>query len=139
MKLNKLLIVGCLSIAAFASCKKSSSNSKIVGTWDMKQLAIDYNENGVMDASEVINIDSVGSGTIIFNSDGTGSEHVSYMGLIDSTISIKKWVLQNNDQDLIVTENDGTTMLSHITVLTNTDLTIEDTTKPMTWTVCKKH
>lgn len=142
MKLNKLLIVGCLSIAAFSitSCKKSSSSSsKLVGTWDLKQLGEDMNGNGVMDANEVQSIDGYGTGTATFNSDGTGSEHiVFYGGLVDSSVTFKKWTLQNGDRDLVITASDGTTLLSHVT-LTNTDLTVADTSTPITWTIWKKH
>lgn len=140
MKMNKLLIVGCLSIAAFsiASCKKSSSTSKLVGTWNLTQVGEDANGNSVMDASEVQNVSGLGTGVVTFNSDGTGSEHVVfYGGLVDSTVTFKKWTLQNSDQDLVLTASDGTTLLSHVT-LTNTDLTIADTSKPITWTIWKK-
>jgi len=141
MKLNNLLIVTCISFAtalSVASCKKSSSGSKIVGTWNLTQVAQDVNGNSVMDASEVQNVSGLGTGTLIFNSDGTGSEHVVfYGGLVDSSVTFKKWVLQNGDQDIVITASDGRTMLSHVT-LTSTDLTVADTSNPITWTIWKK-
>jgi len=49
MKLHKLIIVSCISLATMlsvASCKKSSTNT-LVGTWKLTQTGVDSNNNGV--------------------------------------------------------------------------------------------
>lgn len=81
MKLNKLLIVGCLSIAAIsiASCKKTSTKSTkdmLQGTWTLSQAGYDANNNNTVDPGETT--DTTG-GTVAFNSDNTGS--LSGLGL----------------------------------------------------------
>ncbi|MGN6567081.1 MAG: lipocalin family protein [Flavipsychrobacter sp.] len=119
MKLNKLLIVGCLSIAAFsiASCKKSSSSSTkdmLVGTWTQTMSGYDANNNNVVDAGETT---ADNSGTVTFNKDNTGT--ISGSGLsFPMTYSL-------NDKNLSVYVAGDTTNLL-ITSISSSSLTVKD-------------
>ncbi|MGN6567080.1 MAG: lipocalin family protein [Flavipsychrobacter sp.] len=142
MKLNKALIVTCLSFATLlsaVSCKKSSTN-KLVGTWKLNQTGTDLNGNGMIDAGEMASFDSTGMGAIVtftFNSNGTGSERIVFTGFLDSSASFK-WTSSNGNKDLTLSDQSGNSELFHVSTLSSTDLVLADTANPIDWLAFKK-
>lgn len=130
--MNKTLvgIIGTCAIfaAAFTSCKKSKSSPQhdnVTGNWKKTAYAIDTNNNGVMDANEVLPIDSVSAKLIVvFNGDGSGQ-------IITGNVTLNQfaWSLENNNTllKLIYRDPAGKTTIQHIDNLTSSAMTLKDT------------
>jgi hypothetical protein len=143
-------LIGILAIGmlALASCKKKeddSARARLIGKWKLTQTAVDANNNGVMDASEVTTEADSNVTYFTFKSDGNGEESFALSGLnfsVDFT-----WSLESNDQKLRLIDKSGSATpsgnLMNIETLTGSDLVIRDSAMAGTavvdsWTIFKK-
>jgi len=149
---SKLLIV---LLAAFSltatSCKKKKDDSvkaRISGKWKLMQTGMDANNNSIMEPSEVVTIPDTLALFTTYQSDGTGSLSVEFMGA--SISSNFTWTLLNNDADVNIKSNGTANPLFqvtegtfHIHSLTSSDLITRDSTSVdsvsgYAWNVFKK-
>jgi len=124
----RLLAILAFGLATITSCKKKTDDSvkaKLTGAWKGIKHANDINNNGTMDASEIVVLTDSISEVMTFNSDGTGS---LVWTIEDSpTIQTMTWKLINGDRDFVATLSfSGNTYsdTAHIENLTSSDLEI---------------
>ncbi len=151
MKNTIKIIFGVLgiSIIAFTSCKKKkdeSAKAKLEGKWKIVQAGTDANNNGVMEATEVVTVPDTLASFATFNGDGTGSVSAEFMG---AAISFGfSWSLLNNDADINIKPAAGVTSgieetTLHINSLSFSDMVTSDTSTVSgvlmrNWSVYKK-
>lgn len=113
---------------------------QVVGTWKTTQQGNDANNNGIWDASEHQTIPAADASTMLFNSNGTGTQSATLNGTL-ITIPFT-WNLQNNDNDIrVISSFSGTNDTSIMTIisLSNTDWVLKDgTTTPTSFIALKK-
>lgn len=142
-----LLVCGVLCVLS-TSCKKKNSNNTttpaastkdmLTGSWNLTQTADDDNKNGSLDDSEKVNLGTGESGTIIFNTDGTGS--IYNVSPIDTMQETFMWTLQNNDKEVKILVPNFDTTVSAIQSISATDLTLlnDITDAQKSWIILKK-
>ncbi len=149
---TKLLIV-LLATASLAatSCKKKKDDSvkaRISGKWKLMQTGMDANNNSVMEPSEVVTIPDTLAMFTTYQSDGTGSLSIEFMGA--SISSGFTWSLLNNDADVNIKASGSANPIFqvtegtfHIHSLTSADLITRDSVtvdsvSGYSWNVFKK-
>ncbi|MBS1689421.1 MAG: hypothetical protein JSS96_11900 [Bacteroidetes bacterium] len=140
MKYTPILLCA-LCIALISSCSKSNSNSgspaeaKLLGKWHYEQEITDLNGNGIIDAQDYHEYDSVNS-YITFNVNGTGT----YLSNFDP-LQTFNWKLLASDTYLQIGDSSGADIY-HIDTLSSTSLVLRDTatsfSNPIVWEVLKK-
>lgn len=145
-----IVLLATASLTA-TSCKKKKDDSvkaRISGKWKLMQTGMDANNNSVMEPSEVVTIPDTLAMFTTYQSDGTGSLSIEFMGASISTGFT--WTLLNNNADVNVKSNGTTNPLFqvtegtfHIHSLTSSDLITRDSTtvdsvSGYAWNVFKK-
>jgi hypothetical protein len=146
--LKSIFGISAICLIAFASCKKKeddSTKSRLTGKWKWTQYATDDNNNGIRDASELIQVNDTGVVFLYFNDNGSGLETFSDVGITD-TIPFT-WALENGDKDirLISTMNTANPAgtLTHIEALSGSEMILKDTATSVagivnSWNIFKK-
>jgi len=102
MKLQAIIFF-CTSMLLF-SCKKNSHDSMrayLHGEWRLVQMGSDANANGVMEASEMMDMPDTGLIATVFNPDGTGYGKID----LNQTMSMNAnftWSTDEQEQLLLI-------------------------------------
>lgn len=131
MKKMQKYILGFLAIGLLmlGACKKKEDDSvrgKLLGNWKLTAMAFDADSNGVMSASEKMDItpgDSL-EGYVTFNGDGTGVTGMS--NFVTTNTNNFTWSFINGEADLKITDTSGET-ITHIESISKSDLVFKDT------------
>ncbi len=124
-------------LCASVSCKKSSGGVKslLEGKWKSEQVGYDKNGNGILDASERGNVDSLNEYKL-FNSNGTGDDIGANFGLYPIPFY---WLLSQNNQFLAIQDTSYAVIYYHIDTITSTQMILRDTAGGVaSWNVYKK-
>ena len=139
-----LLLVMLIGVTSISSCKKKESDPPrrelITGTWKMTQMGTDVNGNGAWDQDEVGSVPSTYALTLIFNTDGTGTGLINYMGFPVS--GNMTWELANADNDLKVTLTvvgmPLITLNYTFTSFTRSEIKVKDNSSPLKFNTFQK-
>ncbi len=141
-------IVLLLAALVLASCKKKTDDSpraKLTGKWKVIETADDFNNNSVMDPSEIQLIPDSFAFYVTFSADGTANISQTISGLTQTATFT--WELINNNADLKTIQTSGSTVgyesTAHIESLSGSDLIVKSTdtasgVPAISWSILKK-
>lgn len=105
---SRLLFLACFGLALIGfitSCKKKKSELKfsakdsLLGTWTRVQRAYDYNQNEVLDASEIKDAPATDTFLLSLGNDATYQRTQTFKG--ETFPELGTWHLQNDNHDIV--------------------------------------
>lgn len=129
------------AVFSLSACIKRTDNSVVgrlsAGTWTLKQLATDDNNNEIMDNSEVKDVPSNDVETFLFSKNGQGVQKVINNGVeTDYTFT---WSITGDFNYLQRIMQGGDTLVAHINTISDNTLILENDTQPVkSWYILHK-
>jgi hypothetical protein len=125
-----ILSISLIGIIAVVSCKKSKSSTpadNLPGTWKLTKEYADYNNNGVMDANEMISDTLVSNTNVVYVFAASGTYSTSIQGVV---VNNGNWKLIDNNTYMQFTDTTAlgvNNFYDHVESVSSTSLEVKDT------------